>query len=175
MTEAGTAKVADFGIARAAAATTTSRSNPILGTAGYMAPEQVQGGPVGPWSDLYSLGVVLYEMLTGELPYGAQDQVALATKHVNEPPRSPREANPEVPEVLDALTLRLLAKDPSERYGSATELLEDLRRVREGLPLASAHRESLAAKRAVVSSPVLTDPGGSDVQGVDSTSCTGGA
>jgi hypothetical protein len=165
LTEAGTAKVADFGIARAAAATTTSRSNPILGTAGYMAPEQVQGGPVGPWSDLYSLGVVLYEMLTGELPHEAQDQVALAMKHVCEPPRPPSEVNPEVPEVLDALTLRLLAKDPSERYGSATEVLEDLRRVREGLPLASAHRESLAAKRAAVSSPVLADPGGRGVQG----------
>ena len=166
LTEAGTAKVADFGIARAADATTTSGSNLILGTAGYMSPERAQGGPVGPWSDLYSLGVVLYEMLTGELPYGAQDQVALATKHVNEPPRSPREANPEVPEVLDALTLRLLAKDPSERYGSATELLEDLRRVREGLPLASTHGEPLAAKRTVLPAmPVLMNSGGNGLNG----------
>ena len=161
LTEAGTAKVADFGIARAAAATTTSRSNSILGTAGYMSPERVQGGPVGPCSDLYSLGVVLYEMLTGELPYEAQDQVALAMKHVNKPPRSPREANPEVPEVLDVLTLRLLAKDPSDRYGSATELLEDLRRVRDGLPLASAHGESLAAKRTIPpTTSVLVNSGG---------------
>jgi hypothetical protein len=166
LTEAGTAKVADFGIARAADATTTSGSNSILGTAGYMSPERAQGGPVGPWSDLYSLGVVLYEMLTGELPYGAQDQVALATKHVNEPPRSPREANPEVPEVLDALTLRLLAKDPSERYGSATELLEDLRRVREGLPLASTHGEPLAAKRTILPAmPGLINSSGNVMNG----------
>ena len=166
LTEADTAKVADFGIARAAAATTSSRSNLILGTAGYMSPEQVRGGPVGPWSDLYSLGVVLYEMLTGELPYGAPDQVALAMKHVNEPPRSPREANPEVPEVLDALTLRLLAKDPSERYGSATELLEDLQRVRDGLPLSSTHGEPLAAKRTILPAPpVLANPGGSGMLG----------
>jgi protein kinase-like protein len=166
LTEAGTAKVADFGIARAAAATTTSRSNPILGSAGYMSPERIQGGPVGPWSDLYSLGVVLYEMLTGELPYGAQDQVALATKHVNVPPRSPREANPEVPEVLDVLTLRLLAKDPSDRYGSATELLEDLRRVRDGLPLASAHSEPLAAKQSIcATTPGLMNSHGNGMNG----------
>jgi hypothetical protein len=166
LTEAGTAKVADFGIARAAAATTTSRSNPILGTAGYMSPEQAQGGPVGPWSDLYSLGVVFYEMLTGELPYEAQDQVALAMKHVNEPPRSPRETNPEVPEVLDALTLRLLAKDPSDRYGSAKELLEDLRRVRDGLPLASTLSEPLAAKRTILpTTSVLVNYGGNGRHG----------
>ena len=166
LTEPGTAKVADFGIVRAADATTTSGSNSILGTAGYMSPERAQGGPVGPWSDLYSLGVVLYEMLTGELPYGAQNQVALATKHVNEPPRSPREANLEVPKVLDALTLRLLAKDPSERYGSATELLEDLRRVREGLPLASTHGEPLAAKRTILPAmPGLINSGGNAMNG----------
>jgi hypothetical protein len=166
LTEAGTAKVADFGIARAADATTTSGSNLILGTAGYMSPERAQGGPVGPWSDLYSLGVVLYEMLTGELPCGAQDQVAPATKHVNEPPRSPREANPEVPEVLDALTLRLLAKDASERYGSATELLDDLRRVREGLPLSSTHGEPLAAKRTILPAmPGLMTSGGNGMNG----------
>jgi eukaryotic-like serine/threonine-protein kinase len=166
LTEAGTAKVADFGIARAAAATTTSRSNPILGTAGYMSPERVQGGPVGPWSDLYSLGVVLYEMLTGDLPYEAQDELALALKHVNEAPRSPSEANPEVPQVLDALTLRLLAKDPSERYGNATELLEDLRRVREGLTPAAAHGEPLTSKRAVLpATPVLTNSGGNGRHG----------
>src|ERR671918_2531314 len=133
LSEAGKAKVADFGIARAATATTTSRSNLILGTAGYMSPEQAKGGRVGPASDLYSLGVVLYEMLTGELPYEAEDPLALAMKHVAEPLRSPREVNPEVPEVLEVLTLRLLAKDPTDRYGSAAELLEYLRRVQDGV------------------------------------------
>jgi hypothetical protein len=162
LTETGTAKVADFGIARAAAATTTSRSNPILGTAGYMSPERVKGDPVGPWSDLYSLGVVLYEMLTGELPYEAQDQLALAMKHVDKSPRPPSEANLKVPQVLDALTLRLLAKDPSERYVSATELLEDLRRVRDELTPAAVHGEHLTAKRDVLpATPVLVNSGGS--------------
>src|ERR687897_488878 len=84
LSAAGKAKVADFGFARAAAATTTSRSNRILGTASYMSPEQAKGGRVGPASDLYSLGIVLYEMLTGELPLEAEYPVALAMKHVEE-------------------------------------------------------------------------------------------
>jgi serine/threonine protein kinase len=134
LTETDGAKVADFGIARAAATTTTSQSSLILGTAGYMSPEQAKGEPVGPQSDLYSLGMVLYEMLTGELPYSAEDPVALAMKHVKETPRSTREATPEVPEALDALTLRLLAKNPEDRYPSAAALVDDLERVRFGLP-----------------------------------------
>jgi eukaryotic-like serine/threonine-protein kinase len=134
LTEAGDAKVADFGIARATNATTTSQSSPFMGTAGYMSPEQAKGESVGPASDLYSLGVVLYEALTSELPYSAEDPVALAMKHVNELPRSPREANPEVPKDLAALTLKLLAKRPEDRYSNASALAEDLERVRYGLP-----------------------------------------
>jgi eukaryotic-like serine/threonine-protein kinase len=134
LTEAGDAKVADFGIARATNATTTSQSSPFMGTAGYMSPEQAKGESVGPASDLYSLGVVLYEALTGELPYSAEDPVALAMKHVNELPRSPREANPEVPKDLAALALKLLAKRPEDRYSNASALAEDLERVRYGLP-----------------------------------------
>ena len=164
LTEAGDAKVADFGIARAATATTTSRSNLILGTAGYMSPEQAKGGRVGPASDLYSLGVVLYEMLTGELPYEADDPVALAMKHVAEPLRSPREVNPEVPEVLEVLTLRLLAKDPTDRYGSAAELLEDLRRARDGLTPAFANGDRAEVDRAVLPAPSV--PASSEVKGV---------
>jgi serine/threonine-protein kinase len=141
LTEAGEAKVADFGIARAANATTSSQSSPLMGTAGYMSPEQAKGESVGTASDLYSLGVVLYEALTGELPYSAEDPVALAMKHVNELPRSPREANPEVPKDLAALTLKLLAKRPEDRYPSASAFAQDLERVRYGLPPAVAASE----------------------------------
>src|SRR5215207_1349116 len=151
LSEAGKAKVADFGIAQAAAATTTSRSNSIPGTASYMSPEQAKGGRVSPASDLYSLGIVLYE---------AEDPVALSIKHAEERPQSPRDANLKVPEVLEGLTLRLLAKDPTDRYQNATELLEDLRRVRDGLPLAFADAEHVATNRAVLpASSAPTAPG----------------
>ncbi len=157
LTEVGYVKVADFGIARAAnATTTTSRSSPVMGTAGYISPEQATGGPVGPRSDLYSLGVVLFEALTGELPYRAEDPVALAMKHVNERPHSPREVNPEIPEPLDALTLKLLAKKPEDRYLSASALAEDLERaVRSGFPAPTTAPETMAAE---TSAPPLVAP-----------------
>ena len=139
VTRTGDVKVTDFGIARAASSTATA-TGIVLGTAGYMSPEQAKGEPVGPRSDLYSLGVVLYEMLTGNLPYEADSAIAQAIKHINERPCSPRKANPEVPEALDALTIKLLAKNPGDRYASAAELADDLERVRSGLPPAAVEK-----------------------------------
>jgi tRNA A-37 threonylcarbamoyl transferase component Bud32 len=136
--EAGEAKVADFGIALAASSSTTSGTNRVFGTASYMAPEQAMGERVGPASDLYSLGVVLYEMLTGVVPFEAESPLATAMKHVTEQPLPPRKRNPSVPEEMDALVMGLLAKNPENRYGSAAELVEDLRRSLEGEPLAFA-------------------------------------
>jgi serine/threonine protein kinase len=155
LTEAGYAKVTDFGIARAATATTTtSRSRLILGTPGYISPEQAIGKPVDPRSDLYSLGVVLYEMITGKLPYGGESPLSMALKHVDEPLRSPREDNPNVPESLDALTAKLLAKDPEDRYASAVELAEDLGRVRSGLPPLVVDAEKTT--REMITPPLLS-------------------
>ncbi len=138
VTATGDVKVGDFGIARAASSSTVTRTGSILGTAHYISPEQAMGEPVGPQSDLYSLGVVLYEMLTGNLPYEADSAIALVMKHINEPPYPPRDANPEVSEALDAVTMKLLAKDPRDRYASADELIDDLERARSGFPVAAS-------------------------------------
>jgi eukaryotic-like serine/threonine-protein kinase len=134
LADSGEAKVSDFGIARAASSETMTQTNAILGTLAYMSPEQVRGERVGPASDLYSLGVLLYEMLTGNLPYRGDDPIATAMKRLDEEPPHPRETNPAVPEELDALVVRLLAKDPGDRYASAASLSKDLRRLRDGLP-----------------------------------------
>lgn len=138
VTPSGDLKVTDFGIARAASTVTNSASSIVLGTVGYISPEQAMGEPVGPASDLYSLGVVLYEMLTGRLPYTADNAIAVCMKHVTEPLRPPKALNPAIPGHVNALVVKLLAKNPSDRYGSAAELLTDLERVREGLPLLMA-------------------------------------
>jgi len=154
LTQTGHAKVADFGIARAATATTTgSRSHPILGTPGYMSPEQAKGDRIGPQSDLYSLGVVLYEMLTGTLPYGGENPASMAFQHVYSPLRSPREANRNIPEPLDALTTKLLAKDPEDRYANAVEVADELERVRTSLsPLSGAATEKTTTEMVAPSS-----------------------
>jgi len=157
VTRTGDVKVTDFGIARAASSPLTQTSA-VLGTAGYMSPEQTRGEKVGPASDLYSLGVVLYEMLTGTLPYIADNPVAQAMMHINEPPRSPRGANPNVPEALDAVTLKLLAKNPKARYASAAKLADDLDRVRSGLPPAVVDAQKTTAAMAAPLPPLPTAP-----------------
>jgi serine/threonine-protein kinase len=151
----GYVKVVDFGIARAADATTISHLGDILGSAKYMSPEQAAGEEVGPASDLYSLGVVLYEMLTGRVPFKVDTPVDVPPKHYEKPPPHPREVNPEVPEDLDAIVMRLLARDPKGRYGSATELIEELRRVWDGLPSVATSSADATTTLATPAAPTL--------------------
>jgi eukaryotic-like serine/threonine-protein kinase len=127
----GSVKVMDFGIARAGN-TTMTQTGSVLGTAHYVSPEQAQGRALGPGSDLYSLGVVLYELTTGRLPFDAETPVAVALKQVNEEPVPPRRINPDIPAPLEAVILRAMQKDPSARYASAEEMRADLKRVLGG-------------------------------------------
>jgi hypothetical protein len=147
ITDSGHVKVADFGIARAAETTTISDHADILGSAKYMSPEQAMGEPVGSASDLYSLGVVLYEMLTGRVPFEVESLSDLPTAHAGGLPPHPRELNPKIPESTDALVMRLLCRDPDDRYASANQLINDLKRVQDGLfpVVSSADEETTAA------------------------------
>jgi len=123
--EEGRVKVTDFGIARAGASDMTETGS-VMGTAQYLSPEQAQGKPVDARSDLYSIGIVLYEMLTGVVPFDAESPVSVALKQVSEGPIPPRERIPEVPPALDAVVLRSLEKDPARRYPNADAFIEAL-------------------------------------------------
>ena len=116
----GRARVVDFGIARAGASEITQTGS-VLGTAQYLSPEQAQGMDTDARSDLYSIGVLLYETLTGRVPFEADSPVAVALKQISEPPRRPSELNPQVPPALDGVVLKALAKDPAQRFQSADE------------------------------------------------------
>ena len=140
----GRVKVTDFGIARSGASQMTEVGS-IIGTAQYLSPEQARGAPVDQTSDLYSVGVVLYEMLTGQVPFTGDTPLEIAMKHLSEVPRPPSELRPEIPHDLDSVVLRALAKDPSERYQSAEEMNADLARVAEGLPVDPETEEAATA------------------------------
>jgi eukaryotic-like serine/threonine-protein kinase len=129
-------KVTDFGIARVTTtADTVAQTAAILGTASYLSPEQAQGQPVDGRSDIYSLGCVLYEMVTGRPPFLGDSPVAVASKQVLEQPTPPSRLNPDVTADLDAVILRALAKNPANRYQSAEEMRSDLERAKRGLPV----------------------------------------
>jgi eukaryotic-like serine/threonine-protein kinase len=121
----GRARVTDFGIARAGVSEITQTGS-VLGTAQYLSPEQAQGLPVTAASDIYSIGVLLYEALTGRVPFEAESPVSVALKQVSERPQPPSQLNPAVSRALDAVVLKALAKDPANRFASAEEFLEAL-------------------------------------------------
>ncbi|MCI8538424.1 MAG: Stk1 family PASTA domain-containing Ser/Thr kinase [Oscillospiraceae bacterium] len=126
----GSVKVADFGIARFTASQNTLTQE-ALGSVHYISPEQARGSHIDARSDLYSAGVVLYEMLTGRLPYEGDSPVAVAIQHINSIPLSPRELNPDIPDALELITMKAMASDPAKRYHSADAMLSDLEEFRK--------------------------------------------
>ncbi len=128
MLEDGTIKVTDFGIARFAHSETKTMTDKAIGSVHYISPEQARGGATDEKSDIYSVGVMLYEMLTGKLPFEADNAVSVAIMQMQEDPKHPREINPEIPEGLEDITLHAMQKDPEQRYKSAAEMLEDIER-----------------------------------------------
>ena len=148
----GRLKVTDFGIARAGVSQMTEAGS-IIGTAQYLSPEQAKGAPVDQTSDLYSVGVVLYELLTGVVPFNGDTPVEIAMKHLSSTPEPPSAKRAEVPRELDLVVMRALAKDPADRYQSAEEMDADLGRVARGAAVSPATEE---AATAIISRPPST-------------------
>ena len=127
----GSVKVADFGIARVASGGHSTLTQEALGSVHYISPEQARGSHIDARSDLYSAGVVLYEMITGRLPFEGDTPVSVAIQHINSIPLSPREIDPAIPEALEAITMKAMAPDPDNRYLSADDMLADLEEFRK--------------------------------------------
>ena len=157
LTETGSVKVTDFGIARAwDDSEELTRTGAVIGTATYFSPEQAQGHPADGRSDLYALGVVLFEMLTGRPPFSGETPVSVAYQHVSESATVPSATNPDVPPELDAIVMRALQKNPAARYQTAEEMRGDLLRFLGGMSVGASHPE--AATRLVAAAPPPTVP-----------------
>jgi len=155
-------KVADFGIARAPDAATLVSSDKIMGSAHYMSPEQAKGRFTDARSDLYSAGVVLYEMLTGHVPFDGDSTVEVALRHMREEPVSPRRRNPDISPALAAIVMRALSKDPGARYSSAEAMKADLERFASGetpRALLAQHGQTAAVETSAVNSALETGGG----------------
>jgi len=150
----GNAKIMDFGIARSQTLPGTTAEGVIIGTPEYMSPEQVEGKPADQRSDIYSMGIILYEMVTGRPPFAGDTPFSIAYKHRHEEPEDPRKLNPHVPDALNRVILRCLEKDREARYQTAQELLADLQKMESGAPVsaetAPAARKPLTSKDITV-------------------------
>jgi serine/threonine-protein kinase len=140
----GRLKVTDFGIARSGPSQMTEAGS-IIGTAQYLSPEQARGAPVDQRSDLYSVGVVLYELLTGTVPFTGTTPLEIAMKHLSQIPQPPSRRRPDIPPDLDRAVVRALAKNPDERYQSAQEMDADLTRIERGLPVSDETADAATA------------------------------
>ncbi len=125
--EDNSVKVTDFGIARAVSSSTITNTGNVIGSVHYFSPEQARGGYTDEKSDIYSLGIVMYEMLTGRLPFEGESPIAVALKHIQEEPVPPSKIVPRIPKAVEAILLKCMEKEVSKRYSSAAEIINDLR------------------------------------------------
>ncbi len=162
LAEDGTAKVTDFGIAYAATSGTLVNTGSMLGTVQYLSPEQARGKSVGPQSDLYSLGVVLFEMLTGRLPFEGESAIGVAIKHLQDEAPKVQSLRPDIPDAVSRIVERSLAKDSAERYRTAQAFRQDVAQVLhpDPVPAVSALPESELANRSVVAETAKKKPKG---------------
>ena len=131
VTEEGLIKVTDFGIAKLATSETLTNTTTIMGSAQYFSPEQAKGSVIDARTDIYSFGVVMYEMATGKLPFEADSPVSIALKHIQEEPVPPKQINSRIPDSLNKLILKAMEKDANKRYQTAREMINDLQKIKE--------------------------------------------
>lgn len=168
----GSVKVADFGIARLTS-TQSTLTQEALGSVHYISPEQAKGSHIDARSDIYSVGVVLYEMLTNRLPYEGDSPVAVAIQHINSVPLMPREINPSIPEALEAITMKAMAADMEKRYPSADAMLDDLEEFRKNPNVAFSYSAADFAVKPDENEPTVMIPASAIVAA--GTSGTNGA
>jgi serine/threonine protein kinase/Tfp pilus assembly protein PilF len=151
--EDGNARIMDFGIARSLKVKGITGAGVMIGTPEYMSPEQIEGKEIDQRSDIYSLGIILFEMLTGRVPFEGDTPFTIGVKHKSEPPRNPRELNGQIPEELSLLILRCLEKDKEKRYQTAADIISDLDKIETGLPttdLVVPRRKTLTSREITV-------------------------
>ena len=148
----GNARIMDFGIARSLKAKGITGAGVMIGTPEYMSPEQVEGKDTDQRSDVYSLGVIIYEMVTGRVPFEGDTPFTIGMKHKSETPKDPKELNAQIPDDMSHLTLRCMEKDKEKRYQSTGEVLSELSRIEKGIPLA----ERVTPKRKPITSKEIT-------------------
>ena len=157
VTENGLVKVTDFGIAKSSTSATITNTTTIMGSAHYLSPEQAKGTFIDLRSDIYSLGIVLYEMVTGILPFDGESPVTIALKHIQSEPIEPKKHNPSIPDSLNNLIMKSISKESINRYQNCRELINDLQKIKENPNTPIGARVNYDDGRTIVMEPIRTE------------------